>query len=55
LGSNKNRIPKVIVGPDSEIKGSVIAHQEIELYVHESAKINGIVGADAIYFSGDQP
>jgi hypothetical protein len=52
-GNNKK--PRVIIGPNSEVKGSVIARQDIELYIHESAKVGSIEGAEAEYYSGDRP
>ncbi len=46
---------EVIVGPDSEIKGTLLAGDEITLYVHETALINNIVGATPISYSGLRP
>ncbi|PCI76738.1 MAG: hypothetical protein COB20_09900 [SAR86 cluster bacterium] len=47
--------PKIIVGPGSEIKGSLIARTDVRLYVHESAKIGNIVGASPLIYSGGHP
>jgi hypothetical protein len=38
-----NRI--VVIGPGTKINGSLIARQDIDLYVHESAIIGNIIGA----------
>lgn len=38
--------PRVVVGPDSRVAGKIIAEREISLYVHESASIGGVEGAD---------
>lgn len=43
---------EIVIGPNSEIKGNLIAREDIDLFVHESAKIGSIVGADPIFFSG---
>jgi len=47
--------PKIIVGPGSEIKGSLIARTDVRLYVHESASIGHIVGATPVSYSGGHP
>jgi len=47
--------PRIVVGPGSEIKGSLIARSDVRLYVHESAKIGNIVGAKPMTYSGRQP
>jgi len=52
-GNNKK--PIVIVGRDTTVKGKIIAKRDIELYVHESAKVGEIEGAEAEVFSGDRP
>ncbi len=36
---------EVVIGPGSEIRGTLLARDEITLYVHESASVNNIVGA----------
>ncbi|MEM9207991.1 MAG: hypothetical protein AAGA61_01990 [Pseudomonadota bacterium] len=55
----KNRKPKVIIGPNSQVVGSIVADQEIELYISESATVGAVRGKasleEAIRFSGDRP
>jgi len=51
----KNKKPVVIIGRNSVVKGDIIAKQDIELYIHESAKVGNIEGAEAEYFKGDHP
>ncbi len=46
---------KVVIGPESQIKGSLMVRRKVQLYVHETARINNIVGANAISYSGLQP
>ena len=55
FGWGKHKKPIVIIGPNSEVKGDIIAKQDIELYIHESAKVGGVDGAEAEYFSGNRP
>ena len=47
--------PKIIVGPGSQIMGSLIARTDVHLYVHESASIGNIVGATPVIYSGGHP
>lgn len=52
---NKNKLPRVIVGPDSVVSGDIVLERETELYVHQSAKIGAVRGGSARPYSGDQP
>lgn len=58
-GGNKNRIPRIVVGPGSTIEGVIKLEQEVELYVSTTAKIGGVSGVmsmdDAVRFSGKRP
>ncbi len=47
--------PEIIIGPGSQIKGSLIAREEIHLYVHETASVNNIIGADPVVYRGSRP
>ena len=55
FGWGKNKKPVLIIGRKSIVKGDIIAHQDIELYIHESAQVGGIEGAEAQYFKGERP
>ncbi|MCG8414480.1 MAG: hypothetical protein MI746_09715 [Pseudomonadales bacterium] len=46
---------EVVIGPGSEIRGTLLARDEITLYVHESASVNNIVGASPLTYSGPRP
>jgi hypothetical protein len=56
---NKNRKPKVIIGPNSKVLGSIVLEREVELYISNSAEVGGVSGvmslADAVRFSGNRP
>ncbi len=58
-GSNKDKKPKIIIGPGSVVEGKVILEREVELYISETAEVGGVEGVmsmdDAVRFSGDRP
>ncbi|MDH3351140.1 MAG: hypothetical protein OEM51_06300 [Gammaproteobacteria bacterium] len=58
-GNNKSRVPKVIIGPGSEVRGSIKLEREVELYISDTAKVAAVEGAmamnDAVRFSGKRP
>lgn len=47
--------PTVVIGPGSKVDGALIFEQEVTLYVHETAQIGPVTGAEALTFSGDRP
>jgi len=52
----KKRKPvKVIIGADGEVGGPLVFKRPVELYVHESAQIGSVDGAEVKRFSGDRP
>lgn len=51
LGGN-NRLPKVVIGPNSEVVGTMVFKREVELFVHETARIGRVDGAEAKRYSG---
>ncbi len=55
----ENRKPKVVIGPNSQVLGSIVAEQEIELYISDSATVGAVTGKasldEAVRFSGDRP
>ena len=56
---NKNRKPRIVVGPGSSVEGVIKLEHEVELFVSTSAKVGGVVGVmsmdDAVRFSGKRP
>ncbi|MEM7612173.1 MAG: hypothetical protein AAF270_10860 [Pseudomonadota bacterium] len=56
---DKNKKPRIVIGRDVVIEGDLVLEQEVELYVHETAKIGAIVAeaieVDMMRFSGDSP
>lgn len=51
----RRKTPKIVIGPNSTVAGQLIFEQEVKLYVHESASVGNISGAEPIMFSGDRP
>ncbi len=58
-GNNKNRKPRIVIGPGSSVKGTLKLEQEVELFISETAEVGGVEGkmtmADAVRFKGDRP
>ena len=53
--SNKQRPPRIVIEAGAVVEGSLRFEHEVELYVHESAKIGPVDGAEAKRYSGDAP
>ncbi len=51
----KRKPIKVVIGQDSEVGGPLIFKRPVKLYVHDSAEIGDVDGADVERFSGDRP
>ena len=47
--------PKIVIGPNVRVSGEMVFEQEVNLYIHDSASVGSITGAEAISFSGDRP
>jgi DUF4097 and DUF4098 domain-containing protein YvlB len=52
---NKQRTPRVVIGPNAVVEGRLVFEREVELFVHETAKIGTVTGATAKSFSGARP
>ncbi len=52
---NQNRPPRVIIGENAVVGGELRFEREVELHVHESAKIGTVSGATAKRYSGSAP
>lgn len=46
---------RITIGPGSSVDGPLRFEQEVELYVHDSARIGPVTGAEVVRFSGDTP
>ena len=58
-GKKNSRVPKIIIGPGSEVRGTIKLEREVELYISDSAKVAAVEGvmamSDAVRFSGKRP
>lgn len=58
-GKSKQRKPRIVIGRNSRVEGSIELEREVELFIHESASVGDVEGKmsmdDAVRFSGDRP
>ncbi|MBT8108176.1 MAG: hypothetical protein KJP17_08080 [Gammaproteobacteria bacterium] len=58
-GKNKSRTPRIVIGPESKVLGTIELEREVELFISETAEVGGVSGVmtmdDAVRFSGDSP
>jgi hypothetical protein len=47
LHFGKQKIPRVVIGPDAQVQGTLRFDREVELFVHPTARIGTVVGAKA--------
>ena len=53
--NSNSRTPRVVIGPNAVVEGTLKFEREIELFVHATAKIGPVEGATAKAFSGNEP
>ena len=51
----KSRLPRIVIGPNATVEGTLDFEREVELFVHDTAKIGTVRGATAQKFSGPTP
>lgn len=51
----KQKIPRIVIGPDAVVEGPLVFEREVKLYVHASARIGSVRGATAMRFDGAIP
>jgi DUF4097 and DUF4098 domain-containing protein YvlB len=51
----KSRLPRIVIGPNATVEGTLDFEREVELFVHDTAKIGTVRGATAQKFSGLTP
>lgn len=49
----KQKPPRIVVGPGATVDGPLVFDREVVLYVHDSAKIGPVTGAQVRHFSGE--
>lgn len=55
FGSGNQKKPRIVIGPNAVVEGSLTFEREVELFVHDTAKIGRVSGATAVKFSGVTP
>lgn len=45
LSFGKQRVPRIVIGPQATVQGTLRFDREVELYVHPTAKIGTVTGA----------
>lgn len=50
--SFKRRNPRVVIAQDARVDGPLVFEHEVSLYVHESATIGPVTGAEPVRYSG---
>ena len=43
----RQRTPRIVIGPEATVQGTLRFDREVELFVHPTAKIGTVVGAKA--------
>lgn len=51
----KQKIPRIVIGPNAVVEGSLVFEREVKLYVHSSARIGSLRGATAVRFDSNTP
>jgi hypothetical protein len=47
--------PRIVIGPDSRVLGRLKFERPVTLYVHETAEVGPVDGAEPIRYAGDLP
>lgn len=55
LRFGKQKLPRIVIGPNAVVEGPMTFEREVRLYVHSSASVAAISGAKAIRYSGSTP
>jgi hypothetical protein len=53
--SEDKRVPRIVIGANSVVGGSLVFEHEVELFVHPTAKIGPVIGATARSFTDTLP
>ncbi|QDA57536.1 hypothetical protein [Thermomonas aquatica] len=55
LRMGKQKVPKIVIGPDAVVEGNLVFEREVKLYVHQSARIGNVSGATVQRYSTATP
>lgn len=51
----KRKKPRVVIGPSARVDGALVFERQVDLYVHNSARIGPVTGATAVRYTGTTP
>ena len=51
----KQKIPRIVIGPNAVVDGPLVFEREVKLYVHSSARIGNLRGATVVRFDSATP
>ena len=54
ISFGKQRMPRVIIGPQARVDGPLVFERAVKLYVHRSATIGPVTGATAVRYESDR-
>lgn len=55
ISFGKQRVPRVVIGPNARVDGPLVFERKVVLYVHGSARTGPITGANAVRYDGPRP
>jgi len=55
LNWGKKKVPRIVIGPNAVVEGSLVFEREVKLYVHQSARIGSVSGATAQRYATASP
>lgn len=55
LRIGKQKVPRVVIGPNAVVEGALVFEREVTLHVHQSARIGAVSGATARRYSSARP
>jgi hypothetical protein len=53
--NRNNRNPKITIGPNAVVEGTLKFERDVDLFVSDTARIGKVEGATPMKFSGDEP
>lgn len=52
---SNDKATRVVIGAGASVQGEIRAEHEIQLWVHQDARIGRVVGAEVERFTGERP
>lgn len=48
-------MPRVVIGPNAVVEGALVFEREVNLYVHQRARVGAVSGATALRYNSASP